>query len=67
MKKLMILAVVVSLGFGASSCKKNKDNCDCSKITDFTKGSLTDDQFKQACDAASTADKASGGSGCSLK
>lgn len=63
----MILAVVASLAFGASSCKKNKDNCDCSKITDLTKGSLTDDQFKQACDAASTADKASGGTGCSLK
>ncbi|MBK6273647.1 MAG: hypothetical protein IPF58_02660 [Saprospirales bacterium] len=66
MKKLMILAVVASLAFGAS-CKKNKDNCDCSTITDLTKGSLTDDQFKQACDAASAADKLSGGTGCSLK
>ena len=67
MKKLMILAVCATLGFGASSCKKNKDNCDCSKVTDLTKGSLTTEQFQQACDAASIVDKAAGGSGCSSK
>jgi hypothetical protein len=67
MKKLMILAFAATMALGATSCKKNKDTCDCSTITDISKGSYTTEQFDAICDAASAADKIAGGSGCSLK